>query len=484
MLTPAIDIGLLHVLSVLAITVRVIMRRPSTGVTLAWISIVAIFPFAGLILYLLFGERRISRKRVSLIAERRIDYDNMVSMAFAKGLLDVEWNSLRPEAFSMNTLGIKTVGFPTVSGSHCELYSEADQILDAITRDIDNAKYSVLMEYYIWSEGGKADQVLLALIRAAKRGVSCCILIDALGARKWWNGNQPKQLRDAGVKVQRALPAGLFRTLVDRTDLRVHRKIVVIDNNAAWTGSMNMVDPKFFNQEANVGNWVDAMVRIEGALIAPLALTVIGDWVLETEDSIEQMLKHTNIGNISPRGRCDAQVIPSGPGETDDGLLQMLLAIINSARHELVLTTPYFVPDESMLRALRGAAARGVKVDLIVPEKVDSLLTRHASHSYYDELLDMGVNIHLYQKGLLHTKSITADRCISMFGTVNLDMRSIWINYEVALFFYDSKFSEELYQLQASYIECSRLLNPVEWAKRATGKRFVENTFRLVSPIL
>ena len=133
------------------------------------------------------------------------------------------------------------------------------------------------------------------------------------------------------------------------------------------------------------------------------------------------------------------QVVPSGPGESEDGLLQMLLAVINSAREELVLTTPYFVPDDSMLRALRGAAARGVRVDMILPERVDSLLTRYASRSYYDELLDLGVRIQLYQKGLLHTKSITADRRISMFGTVNLDMRSLWLNYEVALFVYGQR---------------------------------------------
>ena len=153
-------------------------------------------------------------------------------------------------------------------------------------------------------------------------------------------------------------------------------------------------------------------------------------------------------------------MVPSGPGEGGDGLLQMLLAVINSARQELVLTTPYFVPDDSMLRALRGAAGRGVCVDMILPERVDSLLTRYASRSYYDELLDIGVRIHLYQKGLLHTKSITADRRISMFGTVNLDMRSLWLNYEVALFVYGEAFAGQLHALQQSYLQDCRRLDP------------------------
>jgi cardiolipin synthase len=176
--------------------------------------------------------------------------------------------------------------------------------------------------------------------------------------------------------------------------------------------------------------------------------------------------------------------VPAGPGESGDALLQMLLAVINSAREELVLTTPYFVPDDSMLRALRGAAGRGVRVDMILPERVDSLLTRFASRSYYADLLDLGVRIHLYQKGLLHTKSITADRRISMFGTVNLDMRSLWLNYEVALFVYGHVFAEQLYALQQTYMQDCRLLDPEEWSQRTLGEQFLENSLRLVGPVL
>ena len=226
------------------------------------------------------------------------------------------------------------------------------------------------------------------------------------------------------------------------------------------------------------------MVRLEGSVVAPLAMTMIGDWMLETAESIETILASAELGLVGPKGTEDMQVIPSGPGEGGDGLLQMLLAVINSARQELVLTTPYFVPDDSMLRALRGAAGRGVCVDMILPERVDSLLTRYASRSYYDELLDIGVRIHLYQKGLLHTKSITADRRISMFGTVNLDMRSLWLNYEVALFVYGEAFAEQLHALQQSYLQDCRQLDPQQWSKRSRGARFLENSLRLVGPVL
>jgi cardiolipin synthase len=280
------------------------------------------------------------------------------------------------------------------------------------------------------------------------------------------------------------LKVGVFRTVVGRADVRLHRKIIVIDGRIAWTGSMNLVDPRYFKQDAGVGEWIDAMVRLEGAAVVPLGIVMIGDWVLETGEAMHDVIVSAGLHLARPDGDADIQVIPSGPGLTDDGLLQMLLGIVNAAESELVITTPYLVPDDSLILALRGAAARGVKVSIILPEKVDSVLTRYASRSYYDELLDIGVMIYLYRGGLLHTKSITADRALSMFGTVNLDMRSLWLNYEVALFVYDSEFASALLELQQGYIAQSERLDPAAWASRPFRERFVDNTLRLASPLL
>lgn len=474
----------LHAIIVIAVSIRVIMRRPANGVALAWLFLTAAVPFLGGLIYLLIGERRVGLRRARRSALLHGDYVKLAQHMIGEGLTRVNWDRHRPEARAMDRLGMSLVGVPTVSGSEGHLYAQSEQVLRAIAADIDRAQTSVLMEFYIWNAGGAADDVLEALIRAAQRGVACRVLVDALGARPWWKGPQPKRLRDAGVQLRPALPVGLFQALVSRNDLRLHRKIVIIDGQVAWTGSMNLVDPRYFKQEAHVGQWVDAMVRFQGTVVAPLAMTVVGDWMLETAEPIKTIIASSGLGLVQPQGSEDVQVIPSGPGQGDDGLLQMLLAVVNSAREELVLTTPYFIPDDSLLRALRGAAARGVRVEMILPEKVDSLLTRFASRSYYDELMSTGVHINLYRKGLLHTKSMTADGRIAMFGTVNLDMRSLWLNYEVALFVYGTEFAGELHALQQSYLaDCQRLV-PEQWAKRPRIQRFVENTLRLVSPVL
>ncbi len=481
---PALLLELLHLLIVFGIMLRVIMRRPAIGVALAWLILVAAIPYVGAIAYLIIGERRIGDKRTRRLDRIREDYQPLIKVVQEQGIADIDWTRHPSAIKHLDQLGRNLVGVPTIRESHCEIICDPGKILQGIRKDIDQAQKSVLMEFYIWNEGGDADEVLEALIRAAQRGVSCRVLIDALGARPWWKGDQPAKLRDAGVKLVDALPVSLFRTFIGRADLRLHRKIAVIDSQFAWTGSMNMVDPRYFKQTAGVGEWIDAMVRLQGMVVIPLVVTLVGDWAMETGEAVMDLLPDSNLQNVSPVGNADIQVIPSGPGTGNEGLLQMLLGLIYTARETLVLTTPYLVPDESLLKALRGAAGRGVEVSIIVPEKVDSFFTRYASRSYFDYLLDAGIDVYQYQGGLLHTKSILVDDHVSMFGTANFDMRSLWLNYELSLFIYDQGFADQLFRLQQSYILDAQKMDPEVWASRSIGSKLLENVMRLMSPLL
>ena len=483
-LNPTTLTAILHVLIVGGIAIRVVMNRPATGVALAWLFLVAAVPLGGAFFYVLFGERRVSSTRARRIARARTDFEELTRLAVRAGMTDVDWSRHRPCAEAMARMGQRLAGAPTVHGSDLDLIHDTRAILESIARDIDAAQQSVLMEFYIWHAGGRADDVLEALKRAAGRGVTCRLLVDEIGASAWWRTAQPQALRDAGVEVRPALPVGVFRTFIGRNDLRLHRKIVVIDSQVAWTGSMNLVDPRFFKQDAGVGEWVDAMVRVRGSTVAALAATQIGDWALETGEPVLELVRTAHLELTEPEGTEDVQVVPSGPLETDDGLIQMLLATVNAARRELLVTTPYFVPDEAMLRALRAASARGVDVKLIVPERVDSFLVRHASRSYFDELMDVGVEIHRYRGGLLHTKAVCADGEISMFGTVNLDMRSLWLNYEVSLFVYGKDFGEALRSLIRDYLKDCERVDPEAWNARPFARQFLENAVRLFSPLL
>ena len=272
----------LHALIVLAFGVRIIMQRSAPGVAFAWLLLIAMVPFAGAIMYLLIGERRIGPERA-----RRID----TLSAAARGpdesipgemFTDVDWSRHPPAAAGLDRLGRALCACTTVRGSEIELYCESEEAMQALARDIDDAETGISMAFYIWNEGGSADEVLEAVIRAADRGVTCRILVDAIGGRPWLKGGQPTRLRAAGVQVQPALPVGPIRSFFGGAGLRLHRKIVVVDDQVAWTGSMNLADPRIFKHGAGVGEWVDAFARLRGSVVAPLGAAVLGDWMLET----------------------------------------------------------------------------------------------------------------------------------------------------------------------------------------------------------
>jgi len=320
MISQITVLSFVQALFVIGITWRVIMRRPPSGVAFAWLFLVAIIPIGGALIYLLVGEHRIGRQRAERITQLRSEFKKAFEIVREKGVMDVDWSRHSPEAYAIACVGKNIIGTSTMKGSCYELYSDTQEILTQIAADIDKAQISVLMEFYIWNEGGTADTVLDAVLRAAERGISCRLLIDALGASAWWKGSQPQKLRDAGVELHAALPIGLFRTFIGRTDLRIHRKIVVVDGKLAWTGSMNLVDPRFFKQDADVGEWVDSMARFQGAVVASLAATMVSDWMLETGDSLKKIVDSAGLRFVEPDGTADIQVIPSGPGYSGDGI--------------------------------------------------------------------------------------------------------------------------------------------------------------------
>lgn len=247
------------------------------------------------------------------------------------------------------------------------------------------------------------------------------------------------------------------------------------------------MDPAFFKQDAGVGEWVDAMARIVGPAAGALTTVFEGDWAVEGGNirGFSQFLDQMRATSVPPPvGDLIVQAVPSGPSYKVANMSHVLLSAVLEAREEVVLTTPYFVPDDALFQALQTAACRGVDVTLIVPERVDSKLVRYASRSYMDDLLSAGVKIQQFTGGLLHTKSLVVDRQFTMFGSVNLDMRSLRLNYEITLMIYDSDFSQQMRDLQNRYLAQSVAVDSAAWAKRPRLERLKENAAQLMSPLL
>jgi cardiolipin synthase len=464
------------------LSVRVIMRRRPVGVSLAWLSVVLLIPFAGAAIYLLFGELRLGSRRAARAARIHAPYMDWLQDLRKRSSVDFSQHGEASQPLSR--LIEAAVGIPPLPSNHLQLFSTWESVFDSLIEDINRAQRTCHLVFYIWHMGGRAEEVAEALIRAAERGVLCRVLVDDVGSREFLRGKLAERLRQGKVHLLAALPAGLIRNVFVRFDLRMHRKIVVIDGETAYTGSLNLVDPRFFKQDAGVGQWVDAMVRVRGPVVEALAITFLEDWELEASEGLNRLRETGNVKQLGAEGEAAIQVVPSGPASEENAIEQILLMTIYSAHRELVLTSPYFVPDESLLTALISAARRGVEVTLVVPAKVDSLMVRMASQAFKGDLLAAGVRVMLFDGGLLHTKSITVDGQISLFGSLNLDPRSLHLNFEITLTVYDQGFTSQLRALQQSYIDQSELMDLATWQSRSRVTRLTENAIRLLAPLL
>lgn len=468
-------------LLIASVAIRVVVKRRAVGVSLAWMLVIFIVPLVGVVFYLLFGELTLGKRRAERAREMYDPYAQWLA-----GL--TQCNAHQPQNISeyaqpIHQLCQRRLGIPSLSGNQLELYNETDTILRAMIRDIDEARESIEMEFYIWNQGGLADDVAIALMRASERGVRVRILLDSAGSMRFFRSHWPRMFRQHKIDLVEALKVNPFRMFLRRLDLRLHRKIVVIDNQIAYTGSMNLVDPKFFKSDAGVGEWVDVMVRVTGPAVAVLANIYAWDWEVETGERVMPPVPVCPLDEALD-GHHAIQVVPSGPGMPDEVIHQVLLLSIYQARESLVITTPYFVPSENLLSALIGAAARGVRVEIIIPDRNDSLMVEMASRSFLQELMAAGVHIYRFRGGLLHTKSVVVDQAHCLVGTVNLDMRSLWLNFEVTLSVDDPEFTQIMYQQQQAYVSQSVTIDQKAWTSRPLYEKAAERFFYLFSPLL
>ncbi len=466
----------------LVFAARVIMRRIPVGTTLAWLSLIFLIPYVGAVLYVILGDIQLGRRRAERIAHLSVPVRAWLKDMAREYAADV--SKLSGAAQMVQRQIYRNTGIPVVSGTEVGLLHDWQATLQQVIDEIDRAETWVLLEFYIWYPGGKTDEVLAAVVRARKRGVICRILVDSVGSRRFLRSRLSRAAREAGVEIVEALPAGFIKGLFQRQDIRMHRKIVVVDDRVAFTGSLNMADARQFKVKAGVGQWVDAMVKVEGVGVTLLKTIFIKDWIGETGESVDAAKETFLSETVPPRGRRLVQALPSGPGFFENTIYQTLLSVLYLARNQILLTTPYFVPDDSVESALIAAARRGVNVTLVVPAQIDSYLVKYASRSHFGDLLAAGVNVAEFNGGLLHTKTITVDDDLVLVGSVNLDQRSFWINFEVTFLVYDADFKDEMERLQRGYLKQSRYLDLERWRQRPVYQRFHENIVRLTSPLL
>ena len=302
------------------------------------------------------------------------------------------------------------------------------------------------------------------------------MLVDAFGSRSYIEA-LVLRLRRAGVQVHQMLPYSFFRRYRTRFDLRNHRKIAVIDGRIGYTGSQNLVDPKY--KEGIV--YEELVARLEGPAVLQLQYVFAADWYLETEEMLDEAALFPR---PEPRSDQVAQVLMSGPLFETETTHRLVVALVHAARERVVITTPYFIPDAALLQALETAVLRGVEVYLIISRKMDQLAVGLAQESYYEELLEMGISIYRYHKRFLHAKHLSLDDRLVLVGTSNMDIRSFELNEEVSLLVYDAELAARLRREQERYVEGAEWLTKAAWSQRSRTRRLAQNLARLMSPLL
>jgi cardiolipin synthase len=427
-----------------------------------------------LLLYLLIGRAKLPRWRREQLAKLP------QAMAKVVARLTNHPNVFHPEvgpALSHAVTLAENLGqCPILGGNAVEILVDYDGTIARLVADIDHATNHIHLLFYIFADDSATAPVIDALGRAVQRGVRCRVLADAIGSRSALRTLRPK-LTALGVEVHEMLPVSLLPWKKARLDLRNHRKIAVLDGRVGYTGSQNLVDAQF--KEGII--YEDLMVRVTGPVVLELQYVFAADWFLETNEVLDgegEFPGPVIAGNIP------AQALPSGPAFPTQNNQRLIVALVHGARKQVVLTTPYFIPDEPLLQALQTAVLRGVDVHLVVSDKADQLFVSLAQKSYYEELLEAGVRVHLFGNNFLHAKHLSVDDSVALIGTSNLDIRSFALNAELMLMIYDRAVTAQLAAEQQRYYANSQLLTLKVWQQRSFASKLAQNLARLLSPLL
>ncbi len=462
-------------------------RTPASRV--AWVAVILSVPALGVIAYLLLGETSIGHARMERLrrTERLLEAPKNDDAAVVdvppriNALFDLchSINGFRPVASNR----IALLGHPHAPNDQPKLDCRA--AIDTLIADIEQAQEHVHIAFYIWLDDDAGGRVADAVSAAARRGVQCRVMVDALGSRTFTQGPRWRQLRDAGVKLLKTLNdiARWRHFAFSRADLRDHRKIVVIDNCIAYCGSQNCADPEF-EVKPRFAPWIDMLLRCEGPIVRQQQSLFLSGWIAEAG---EPGLEGLPVAQPVPT-RFDenviAQVFETGPITRHNAMSDMFAACMYAARRELLITTPYFMPDEAILRALCAAPRRGVKATIIFPAKNDSWLVGNACRSTYADLLACGVAVHEYPLGLLHSKSLTLDGQLALVGSANMDRRSLELNFENNMLIADADVVAAIHARQSGYLAASRPVTLDEVRAWPLHQRLVQNTVAMMAPVL
>lgn len=471
----------------IAVCLRIVYDTRTTSKTLAYVLLTIFLPVVGMIVYFTVGMNF----RLRSLYSKKLSNDEALLTRISQRIAD-ESQELMHDASpgvkqfeKLSNMLVRDGHSPLMGGNRVKLLTNGEEKFPELLAALQKAQHHIHIEYYIYEDDGIGNAIKDILISRAKAGVEVRFIYDDFGSRAISKKMVP-ELREAGVLAfpfyELTLPA-----FAQRLNYRNHRKIVVIDGLTSFVGGINVSD-RYINGAGtdNPVFWRDTHLRIDGRGSYYLQNLFLCDWNFCAPDhQVDLDRAYFRLESDLPANEgAIVQIGASGPDSRMPTLLFSFMQVINLAKEELLVTTPYFIPGDSLLDALVVAALSGVKVKMLVPGDSDSLLVNGAASSYYAELMEAGVEIYRYRKGFVHAKTIVADSQMATIGTANMDYRSFDLNFEVSAFVYDAELAVQLRQAFNDDLNHADLMDYETWRKRPVWKKLLQKAARMVSPLL
>lgn len=464
-------VSLLFVLTVVVTIVVVILDNRNPLKTLAWVLVLAFLPFIGLVLYFFFGQSTRKERLISKKGFARLSKYPMMEFQMQESF------KLNEEQHQLMTFFRLISGALPFEGNAIQVYSDGYAMLQALLRSIHSAKHHIHVEFYIFEDDAVGALVRDALMDKAREGVEIRVLYDDVGCWKVPHLFYD-EMREAGIEA-RAFLKVRFPRFTSKVNYRNHRKLVVVDGKVGFIGGMNLAER--YLKGVPWGNWRDVMMKVEGKAVYGLQTAFLTDWYATDHSLISSSRYFPEMGF---EGHSLMQVVTSDPVGKWHDIMQGMLVAITSTKKYLYVQTPYFLPTDSVLLALKTVALAGVDVRVMIPEKSDTRWIHWGTLSYLDELMEAGVKVYMYQKGFLHSKLMVSDDCLSTVGSTNMDFRSFELNFEVNAFMYDRGSAVALKEIFLSDQKDAVLLQRRTWRMRPWHRKLKESFIRLFAPLL
>ena len=458
-----------YAVTVVSLVLLIISENRNPQKTMSWILVLVFMPIAGTIAYLIFGEDHRRRRKLNKRLNKGLEEKPKPSFSHKS-------ERTEPSHGKLERLMLETAGAPLIYGNRGDFFPEPKERFEKFFDDIKNAKGHIHLLYYTLMDDRVGNELKSILIKKAAEGVEVRVIYDGVGslkARKKFF----KEMAQNGVEVEEFLPIR-FLKFARRVNYRNHRKIAVIDGEIGYVGGRNIADCYLYGLPR--GEWRDLDIRIEGEGVYGLQAAFLTDWYYAHKQRVDDKKYFPKIG---AKGANLMQIVSGGPNDEFESIMSGMFEAICGAKKYAYITTPYFIPNEQIMRAMQAAALSGVDVRLILPSKSDSVFVNAAGFSFVSGLLESGVKVYLFQGGFIHAKSIAVDDSLFITGSANMDIRSFELNFETCAFLYDEKSAEEGRKIFMGDLAKSKELLKDEWAKRPAYRRAFESSMRIISPI-